>query len=141
VTDPGQAKAIEVERTLKSRRRYRQLWSFYAGNLPAGTSVLYITAFPNGSKLLLARTRQERATGVHVCSLEEFKRDPAGCAFRNYRGEAVGLAARPAPPQSIRIGELLRPRGWPDKSASPLGLRSAPSPQLSASAPGDTQLR
>lgn len=94
VSDPGQPKAIEVERTLKSMARYRKLWTFYRNNLPGSAVVLYITAFANGPRLLLARARKLMADFVYVCALEDFQASFGRCAFVGYRGAEIRLAPR-----------------------------------------------
>lgn len=163
VTDHAQPKAIEVERTQKSAERYRKLWAFYRNNLPSSAVVLYITAFPNGPRLLLSRARKLLADFIYVCSIEDFQAGLGRSAFLGYRGGEIrlgtplshpqgpqhqrvataSLSARPglagpgetlpiapfAPPlRSIRIGELLRPRGWSEQFAPPLELRPFPRP-------------
>lgn len=163
ISDAGQPKAIEVERTQKSAERYRKLWAFYRNNLPGSAVVLYITAFPNGPRLLLSRARKLLADFIYVCAIEDFQAGLGRCAFLGYRGGEIrlgtapshpqgpqhqrvataSLSARPGlagpgerlplapfapPPQSIRIGELLRPRGWSEQFTPPLELRPFPRP-------------
>ncbi|MDE2141185.1 MAG: hypothetical protein KGJ84_02070 [Elusimicrobia bacterium] len=100
VSDPGQPKAIEVERTLKSMARYRKLWTFYRDNLPGSAVVLYITAFANGPRLLLSRARRLMADFVYVCALEDFQSSLGRCAFVGYRGAEIRLRPRLDHPQA-----------------------------------------
>lgn len=169
VSDRGQPKAIEVERTQKSAKRYKKLWATYRDDFPPNTVVLYVAAFPNGAKLLLARARKLLADFIYVCSLEEFKASLGRCPFIGYRGgqitlgqggdrpqgshpqrvppaslsarqdvsagERLAIAPSAPPPQSIRIGELIRPRGRPDQFAAPLAMRPFPRPHPPAPSP------
>ena len=50
-------------------------------------------------------------------------------------GEKLPIAPFAAPPRSIRIGELIRPRSRPDQSASPLEMRPFPRPHPLAPSP------
>jgi hypothetical protein len=143
VTDRDQPKAIEMERTQKSAERYQKLWTFYRNNLPSSAVVLYITAFPNGPRILLARARKLLADFIYVCGLDEFLASLGRCPFVGYRDGEIRLEPRAdhpqgphhqrvttsaPPPQSIRIGELIRPRGRPDQFAAPLEMRPFPHP-------------
>ncbi|MBI5631612.1 MAG: hypothetical protein HY921_12105 [Elusimicrobia bacterium] len=158
ISEPGKPKVIEVERTQKSRERYRKTWASYRHDLPPATVVLYITSFPNGPRLILARARKLMADFIYVCSLEDFKASLGRGPYVGYRGgeivlgqpqgtnpQRVAPASLPArqdasaggslpvapfapPPQSIRIGELIRPRGRPDQFAAPLAIRPFPRP-------------
>jgi hypothetical protein len=97
VNDSDQPKAIEIERTQKSAIRYRNLWNFYRGGIPRGAVVLYVTAFPNGPKLLLFQARKLLADFIYFCSLEDFQASLGRCPFIGYRGGEIYLKRRPEP--------------------------------------------
>ena len=105
ITDAEQPKAVEVERSLKSAARYRKLWEFYRANLPGPAVVLYIAAFPNGTKLLLSRARKFMADFIYVCDLMEFKSSLGRGPFVGYRGDEIYLGK---PEQSL-LEPLFRP--------------------------------
>jgi len=159
ISDSRQPKAVEVERTLKDFGRYRRLWSDYRAGLPREAVVLYITAWPNGDEAILSRARKLLMDFIYVCSISDFQKSLGTCPFVGYRGGQIRLEKRPghphgphyqrdsmasqrlaiapcaAPPQSIRIGELIRPRGRPDQFASPLEMRPVPRPHPLAPSP------
>lgn len=102
VTDRTQPKAVEVERTQKSARRYEKLWDFYRNSLPGNTVVLYVAAFPNGQRLLLSRARKLMADFIYVCGIDDFRASLGSCPFIGYRGGQVLLSGRPARPEGPR---------------------------------------
>jgi len=91
-------KAIEVELTQKSRRRYEEIFDNYRRRLPRGGAVLYLTGWTEGAGMILRNAREQRAPFVFVCALDEFRRTAGRALFQGaVEGRTVVLAdAAPA---------------------------------------------
>ena len=74
-------KAIEVELTQKSRRRYETIFDAYRRR-PRTAAVLYLTGWPGGAAMILKNAREQRAPFVYACALDEFRRTAGRCVFR-----------------------------------------------------------
>jgi hypothetical protein len=81
--DTPEPKAIEVELTQKSRRRYDEIFETYRRRLPRNGSVLYLTGWPNGASIILRNARDQRAPFVFACALDEFRRTAGRCTFES----------------------------------------------------------
>lgn len=91
ISDAVQPKAVEVERTQKSARRYEELWRGYREDLPPGGVVLYVVCFPGGCVNLLKRAEKLGADHVYFCQLSDFKASRGRGPFVGYRGGQVCL--------------------------------------------------
>ena len=106
IEDPVQPKAVEVERTQKSRTRYKKLWQDYRKDLPANAVVIYVVCFPGGVNRLLHWARAMQADHVYFCDLEGFKSSLGRGPFMGYRGGWITLepaADRPQAPAVRRV--------------------------------------
>ena len=106
IEDPVQPKAVEVERTQKSAKRYAKLWRGYRKDLPPNVVVLYIVCFPGGAKRLMRRAEKLGADHVYFCDLEAFKSSLGRGPFVGYRGGWITLGSatdRPQRPASRRV--------------------------------------
>lgn len=72
--DTANPRAVEVELTQKSRRRYEEIFETYRRRLPGAGAVLYLTGWPGGVSIILRNARDQRAPFVFACSLDEFRR-------------------------------------------------------------------
>lgn len=96
IADPAQPKAVEIELSQKSFRRYQLIWEAYRRRLrPAGV-VLYLTSWPSGVACLLGHAKRFEADHVFVCHLDEFKRSKGRAPFINYGEQSIALAKEPA---------------------------------------------
>lgn len=104
ISDPKTPKALEIERTQKSEERYKQLWGDYGGGLPVEAVVLYLTDWPNGSRILLKLARKFLLNYIFFAELDDFKASLGRCPFVNYRGDELWLSENPsvlaAPPKA-----------------------------------------
>lgn len=91
IEDEEQPKAIEIERTQKSAKRYAALWENYRNELPPNGVVLYIVCFPGGAERLRKRAEKLRADHVYFCSLEDFRASFGRGPFIGYRGGEIAL--------------------------------------------------
>lgn len=92
VDSPARPKAVEVELTQKSKRRYREVFDGYRRRLPRNGAVLYLTGWSGGEEIILRNAREQRAPFVYACSLEEFRRSGGRAAFRGaVEGRSVAL--------------------------------------------------
>ena len=80
--DSPEPKAIEVELTQKSKRRYEDIFESYRRRLTHGGVVLYLTGWPGGAAIILKNARAQRAPFVYACGLDEFRRSAGRCAFQ-----------------------------------------------------------
>lgn len=98
VIDSPEPKAIEVELTQKSRRRYEGIFEAYRSR-PRTSAVLYLTGWPGGAAMILKNAREQRAPFVYACALDEFRRTAGRCVFRGaVEGRTVVLAGAGAEP-------------------------------------------
>ncbi len=89
IDSPSQPKAVEIELTQKSKRRYEEIFASYRRRLPRNGVVLYLTGWPGGAAIILKNARAQRAPFVYACALDEF-RQAAGCGV--FRGAVEGRA-------------------------------------------------
>lgn len=90
-------RAVEVELTQKSRRRYEEIFETYRRRLSSNGAVLYLTGWPEGVSLILRNARDQRAPFVFACSLEEFRRAVGRCVFQGaVAGRTIVLQGREA---------------------------------------------
>jgi len=82
IDGPPAPRAVEVELTQKSRRRYEEIFETYRRRLPGSGAVLYLTGWPGGVPVILRNAREQRAPFVYACSLEEFQRSAGRCVFQ-----------------------------------------------------------
>lgn len=94
IEDQDQPKAIEVERTQKSAKRYASLWESYRNDLPRNGVVLYIVCFPGGAERLRRFAEKFRADHVYFCSLEDFRASLGRGPFVGYRGGEITLGGQ-----------------------------------------------
>ena len=102
IDSPTEPRAIEVELTQKSKKRYQDIFEAYRHRLPLGGAVLYVTGWPEGAGIILRNARAERAPFVYACALDDFRASAGRCLFQG----AV-------PDRTIRLGDL------PTVAASP----------------------
>ena len=93
IDSPTEPRAIEIELTQKSKKRYQDIFETYRRRLPLGGAVLYMTGWPEGAGLILRNARAERAPFVYACALDEFRQSAGRCPFQG----AV-------PDRTIRLG-------------------------------------
>ena len=115
IEDPVQPKAVEVERTQKSRARYKKLWQDYRKDLPANAVVIYVVCFAGGVNRLLNRARAVHADHVYFCELDAFISSLGRGPFIGYRGGWItlepakglpqGPASRRVPVESLSAGQ------------------------------------
>lgn len=128
VSHPDGPKAVEIERTQKSAKRYEKIWDCYRRDLPPRAVVLYVAAFPNGARLLLSRARNLLADFVYVCNLEDFASSSGRCDFIGYRGSRVALGAGECHPQDlIERGQAASLSARPGSTGSRERLAASPS--------------
>ncbi len=95
--DAAAPRAVEVELTQKSRRRYEQIFDSYRRRLASGGAVLYLTGWPEGSAMILRNARDQRAPFVFACGLDEFRRAAGHCVFESaVAGRTIVLSDRGA---------------------------------------------
>jgi hypothetical protein len=99
----AQPKAIEVEMSKKSETRYKEIWDAYRLRLSGNAVVLYLTAWPDGTRCIRRLARQFHAQFVHVCAMGD---------FRASRGLAPFLGVQDG--QSVSLGTAV-----PDTGAAP----------------------
>jgi len=93
IDSPSQPKAVEVELTQKSKRRYAEIFESYRRRLPRNGVVLYLTGWPGGAAVILKNARDQRAPFVYACALDEFRQAAGRGAFRGaVEGRSVVLA-------------------------------------------------
>ncbi len=93
IDSPSQPKAVEVELTQKSKRRYEEIFASYRRRLPRNGVVLYLTGWPGGAAIILKNARAQRAPFVYACSMDEFRQAAGRGVFRGaVEGRAVVLA-------------------------------------------------
>ncbi|MBI4061427.1 MAG: hypothetical protein HY403_08365 [Elusimicrobia bacterium] len=98
VIDTPEPKAIEVELTQKSRRRYEGIFDAYRRR-PRTGAVLYLTGWPGGAAMILKNAREQRAPFIYACALDEFRRTAGRCVFRGaVESRTVVLAGADADP-------------------------------------------
>lgn len=91
--DSNPPKAIEVELTQKSRRRYEEIFESYRRRLPRNGAVLYLTGWPEGTGMILRNAREQRAPFVYACALDEFRRTAGRALFQGAVADrTLGLA-------------------------------------------------
>lgn len=95
--DTPAPRAVEVELTQKSRRRYEEIFDSYRRRLGAGGAVLYLTGWPQGSAMILRNARDFRAPFVFACALDDFRRMAGRCVFESaVEGRTLVLSDRSA---------------------------------------------
>lgn len=95
--DTPAPRAVEVELTQKSRRRYEEIFGSYRRRLTGGGAVLYLTGWPEGSAMILRNARDQRAPFVYACALDEFRRTAGRCVFEGAAaGRTIILPSREA---------------------------------------------
>lgn len=93
IDSPSQPKAVEVELTQKSKRRYVEIFESYRRRLPRSGVVLYLTGWPGGAAIILKNAREQRAPFVYACALDEFRQAAGRGVFRGaVEGRSVILA-------------------------------------------------
>lgn len=97
IESPTEPRAIEVELTQKSKRRYQEIFEAYRRRLPMGGAVLYVTGWPEGAGIILRNAREERAPFVYACALDEFRKTAGRCLFQGaVAGRTIALTSREA---------------------------------------------
>lgn len=95
--DTPAPRAVEVELTQKSRRRYEEIFGSYRRRLTGGGAVLYLTGWPGGSAMILRNAQDNRAPFVYACGLDEFRRTAGRCVFESaVTGRAITLPGHDA---------------------------------------------
>ncbi len=90
-------KAVEVELTQKSRRRYAAIFETYRRRLSGDEAVLYLTGWPQGASIILRNARDQRAPFVFACALQAFRLAAGRCVFEGaVSGRTIILPGREA---------------------------------------------
>jgi len=99
-------RAVEVELTQKSRRRYEDIFETYRRRLSSNGAVLYLTGWQEGVALILRNARDNRAPFVFACSLDEFRRAAGRCVFQGaVSGRTLVLPGREAATTSLEVSQ------------------------------------
>lgn len=80
--EESEPKAIEVELTQKSKRRYEEIFESYRRRLPRNGAVLYLTGWPGGASAILRNARAQRAPFVFACDLDSFRASGGRAPFQ-----------------------------------------------------------
>jgi DNA-binding MarR family transcriptional regulator len=75
IPSEAQPKAIEVELTPKSKKRYRDLWASYREILPANCVVLYLIGWSWGLEWLIRLAREWGHNFIYFAELEGFRKE------------------------------------------------------------------
>ncbi len=97
IDTPLGARAIEVELTQKSRKRYAAIFETYRRRLSGDEAVLYLTGWPQGASIILRNAREQRAPFVFACALDAFRLSAGRCIFEGaVAGRTILLPGREA---------------------------------------------
>jgi hypothetical protein len=103
IDTPAAPKAVEVELTQKSRKRYVEIFETYRRRLPHNGVVLYLTGWPQGIGMILRNAREDRAPFVYACGLDEFRLSAGRALFQGaVEDRRISLAGRPTSAEAAR---------------------------------------